>query len=179
MKVLFVDKQETCSELSSGIYCRVKWLSTDVSEVRTASIIRDPRRQLWTSYSPPWELEISQTRNSFLNTLYLFNGVLTDLKIAILNLPFMYTLRCAHHKTWHQSSYKLSLSLRSLTIKVMCPALHDSVAQAVMVGGLPRRRDSSARHASIGLPVLPVTPLPTFISLSLCYLPLTSSPNAL
>jgi hypothetical protein len=26
--------------LSSGIYCRVKWLSTDVSEVRTASIIR-------------------------------------------------------------------------------------------------------------------------------------------
>jgi hypothetical protein len=24
-----------CSELSSGIYCRVKWLSTDVSEVRT------------------------------------------------------------------------------------------------------------------------------------------------
>jgi hypothetical protein len=56
------------------IYCRVKWLSTDVSEVRTAPIIRDewvcgdggsthlwnvgrqsfytavyPRRQLWTS----------------------------------------------------------------------------------------------------------------------------------
>jgi hypothetical protein len=30
-----------CSELSSGLYCRVKWLSTDVSEVRTASIIRD------------------------------------------------------------------------------------------------------------------------------------------
>jgi hypothetical protein len=28
------------SELSSGMYCRVKWLSTDVSEVRTASIIR-------------------------------------------------------------------------------------------------------------------------------------------
>jgi hypothetical protein len=28
-----------CSELSSGVYCRVKWLSTDVSEVRTASII--------------------------------------------------------------------------------------------------------------------------------------------
>jgi hypothetical protein len=31
----------TCSELSSGIYCRVKLLSTDVSEVRTASIIPD------------------------------------------------------------------------------------------------------------------------------------------
>jgi hypothetical protein len=30
-----------CSELSSGLYCCVKWLSTDVSEVRTASIIRD------------------------------------------------------------------------------------------------------------------------------------------
>jgi hypothetical protein len=84
--------QDVSSELSSGIYCRVKWLSTDVSEVRTASIIRDdhdwwwwwlipddggsmhlwnvgrqsfytavyPRRQLWTSYSLPWELEISQ-----------------------------------------------------------------------------------------------------------------------
>jgi hypothetical protein len=37
-----------CSELSSGLYCRVKWLSTDVSEVRTASIIRDE-----------WVLEIS------------------------------------------------------------------------------------------------------------------------
>jgi hypothetical protein len=33
--------QARCSELSSGLYCRVKWLSTDVSEVRTASIIRD------------------------------------------------------------------------------------------------------------------------------------------
>jgi hypothetical protein len=34
------------SELSSGIYCRIKWLSTDVSEVRTASIIRDEWRSL-------------------------------------------------------------------------------------------------------------------------------------
>jgi hypothetical protein len=32
---------KSCSELSSGIYGRVKWLLTDVSEVRTASIIRD------------------------------------------------------------------------------------------------------------------------------------------
>jgi hypothetical protein len=80
----------TCSELSSGIYCPVKWLSTDVSEVHTASIIRDdthpwwwgsthlwhvgrqsfymavyPRRQLWTSYSPPWELEISHSLTWF------------------------------------------------------------------------------------------------------------------
>jgi hypothetical protein len=58
------------SELSSGLYCRVKWLSTDVSEVRTASIIRDRsgiRRQLWTSYSPPWELEISQMQTYFNN----------------------------------------------------------------------------------------------------------------
>jgi hypothetical protein len=30
-----------CSELSSGLYCRVRLLLTDVSEVRTASIIRD------------------------------------------------------------------------------------------------------------------------------------------
>jgi hypothetical protein len=38
---LFSDPVLFCSELSSGMYCRVKWLSTDVSEVRTASIIRD------------------------------------------------------------------------------------------------------------------------------------------
>jgi hypothetical protein len=65
-----------CSELSSGIYCRVKWLSTDVSDINPdpfvlGSLIPDdggsthlwnvgrqsfytavyPRRQLWTSES--------------------------------------------------------------------------------------------------------------------------------
>jgi hypothetical protein len=35
----FSRRRVWCSELSSGMYCRVKWLSTDVSEVRTASII--------------------------------------------------------------------------------------------------------------------------------------------
>jgi hypothetical protein len=34
---------EIRDELSSGMYCRVKRLSTDVSEVRAASIIRDER----------------------------------------------------------------------------------------------------------------------------------------
>jgi hypothetical protein len=78
-----------CSELSCGIYCRVKWLSTDVSEVRTASIIRDhpwksfyttvyPRRQLWTSYSPPWELEISHT---YVPTQYT-NFIVDNLQIS-------------------------------------------------------------------------------------------------
>jgi hypothetical protein len=33
----FLWQRVWCSELSSGTYCRVKWLSTDVSEVRTAS----------------------------------------------------------------------------------------------------------------------------------------------
>jgi hypothetical protein len=37
----FSRRRVWCSELSSGIYCRVKLLSTDLSEVRTASIIRD------------------------------------------------------------------------------------------------------------------------------------------
>jgi hypothetical protein len=37
----FSRRRVWCSEMSSGLYCRVKWLSTDVSEVRTASIIRD------------------------------------------------------------------------------------------------------------------------------------------
>jgi hypothetical protein len=39
-----------CSELSSGLYCRVKWLSTDVSEVCTASIIRE--EWWWRQYAP-------------------------------------------------------------------------------------------------------------------------------
>jgi hypothetical protein len=37
---VYTEQWLTCSELSSGMYCRVKWLSTDVSEVRTASIIK-------------------------------------------------------------------------------------------------------------------------------------------
>jgi len=44
----FSRRRVWCSELSSGLYCRVKWLSTDVSEVRTASIIRDG----WRQYAP-------------------------------------------------------------------------------------------------------------------------------
>jgi hypothetical protein len=78
-----------CSELSSGIYCHVKWLSADVSAVRTATIIRDewtvgrqsfntavyPRRQFWTSYSPPWELEISHNFTLFVKVQCLdFHG---------------------------------------------------------------------------------------------------------
>jgi hypothetical protein len=67
------------------MYCRVlNWMSTDVSEVRAASIIRaistnswnvgqysvkntavHPRR-FWASCSPPWELEISTCWNMFL-----------------------------------------------------------------------------------------------------------------
>jgi hypothetical protein len=41
---LSVQSLFSCSELSSGIYCRVKLLSTDVSEVRTSSFIRDESR---------------------------------------------------------------------------------------------------------------------------------------
>jgi hypothetical protein len=40
-QALCKQKYYWCSELSSGLYCRVNRLSTDVSEVRTASIIRD------------------------------------------------------------------------------------------------------------------------------------------
>jgi hypothetical protein len=41
--------EKWCSELSSGIHVGRKSFYTAVY----------PRRQLWTSYSPPWELEIS------------------------------------------------------------------------------------------------------------------------
>jgi hypothetical protein len=40
----------SCSELSSGLYCHVKWLLTDVSEVHTASIITHP--WWWRQYAP-------------------------------------------------------------------------------------------------------------------------------
>jgi hypothetical protein len=74
-----------CSELSSGLYCRVRWLSTDVTEVRTASIIRavQPRRQLWTSYSPPWELEISH-KSEMLATLIGSCSCPTDITDQIM-----------------------------------------------------------------------------------------------
>jgi hypothetical protein len=59
---LYVKVPEWFSELSSGIYCRVKWLPTDVPEVRTASIIRDEensehhtnRRENLKSHIPEW-----------------------------------------------------------------------------------------------------------------------------
>jgi hypothetical protein len=54
-----------CSELSSG-------MSDDGGSTRLWNVGRQlfytavhPRRQFWTSYSPPWELEISQTSITF------------------------------------------------------------------------------------------------------------------
>jgi hypothetical protein len=60
-----------------------KILSTDVSEVRTASIIRDEslRRQLWTSYSPPWELEISQYGCNYKAVSFIFCMLLCDVML--------------------------------------------------------------------------------------------------
>jgi hypothetical protein len=80
----------SCSE-SSGMHCRVlNWMSTDISEVRDASIIRvigrhsiknmavHPRR-FWASYSPPWELEISHNV-SFLKCYCKFRKKVWDLR---------------------------------------------------------------------------------------------------
>jgi hypothetical protein len=81
------------SSESSGMYCCVLyWMSTDVSEVRTASIIialmmeaartsetsvnivkntsLHPRR-FWASYSPPWELEISHSIKDYTEVFYM------------------------------------------------------------------------------------------------------------
>jgi hypothetical protein len=84
----FSRRRVWCSELSSGIYCRVKWLSTDVSEVHTASIIRDesiwnvgrqsfytavyPRRQLWTTEQ--WYIYVHEllSLRRFLNSVTMF-----------------------------------------------------------------------------------------------------------
>jgi hypothetical protein len=101
-----------CSELSSGLYCRVKWLSTDVSEVRTASIIRDdrqsfytavqPRRQLWTSYSPPWELEISYCVTYPVSSLVVCSNFCTDKSLLSLCSLHYYH----HHHQWLYSPRK-------------------------------------------------------------------------
>jgi hypothetical protein len=51
------------SELSSGIYCRVKDCRPTFPRSFYTAVY--PRGQLWTSYSPPWELEISLTLKSW------------------------------------------------------------------------------------------------------------------
>jgi hypothetical protein len=68
-----------CSELSSGLYCRVKWLSTDVSEVRTASIIRD--NHFTRHYNPEDSSEHHTRRRENLKSHMLTLGYLT----AIVN----------------------------------------------------------------------------------------------
>jgi hypothetical protein len=52
-----------CSELSSRIYCRVKWLSTDVSEVRTSETSVDNHftRQYIPEDNSEHELEASNS----------------------------------------------------------------------------------------------------------------------
>jgi hypothetical protein len=94
-----------CSELSSGMYCRVKWLSTDVSEVCTASIIRD---------------ECPQPRRSFLDFTYYRNNITGKYKLrfalrsffhpdftSFLSFPFLLrSLFSNIHSLWS------SLSLR-------------------------------------------------------------------
>jgi hypothetical protein len=69
------------------MYCRVlNWMSTDVSEVHAASIRAmtqhaslkrlsavHPRR-FWASYSPPWELEISQRESGSHECSRIFVG---------------------------------------------------------------------------------------------------------
>jgi hypothetical protein len=68
-----------CSELSSGLYCRVKWLSTDVSEVCTASIIRDDHPWWWRQYNPEDSSEHHTRRRENLKShtvlLFVFNTV--------------------------------------------------------------------------------------------------------
>jgi hypothetical protein len=79
-----------CSELSSGLYCRVKCLSTDNAVADDGGSTHlwnggrqsfytavQPRRQLWTSYSPPWELEISHS------TTILYAELPTPLSIIL------------------------------------------------------------------------------------------------
>jgi hypothetical protein len=94
----FSRRRVWCSELSSGIYCRVKLLLADVSEVRTASIIRDddggsahlwnvgrqsfyttvyPRRQLWT-----WR----KLHNKKLHNLCSSPNIISMIKLRIVGL---------------------------------------------------------------------------------------------
>jgi hypothetical protein len=61
-----------CSELSSGMYCRIL-IPDDGGSTYLWNVGRQlfctavhPRRQFWTSHSPPWELEISQVKLSTL-----------------------------------------------------------------------------------------------------------------
>jgi hypothetical protein len=68
----FSRRRVWCSELSSGLYCRVKRLSTDVSEVRTASIIRD-EWYWYFLYGIKWTLNPDGEKSGNFTTCGIFN----------------------------------------------------------------------------------------------------------
>jgi hypothetical protein len=76
-----VKRKYSCSELSSGIYCRIKLLSTDVSEVLTASIIENIHIKVWSIFS----LLKSAQAPEYLDCLVIYNILLCRTPILQLN----------------------------------------------------------------------------------------------
>lgn len=86
----------------------------------------------------------------------------------------MYALRYSYYKTQHQSTYRLCLSPSSPIIKVMGPALHDSVVQAVQKQGGIRDQRTGGMHLLVSHTTchIAIQHLSLYLSLflSLCYL---------
>jgi hypothetical protein len=76
----FSRRRVWCSELSSGIYCHVKWLSTDASEVHTASITH-LWRQFWTSWRRLFSWLQVKPKDNYTSYLNRNNSMSLGLKI--------------------------------------------------------------------------------------------------
>jgi hypothetical protein len=116
-----------CSELSSGIYCRVKWLSTDFSDVRTASIIRDESddggntylwnvgRQLF--HTHPWWRQYAPLKRR--STIILHSSLMEAVRTSETSVDNYFTRQyipednSEHHtrrvRTWNLTSLRLSV----------------------------------------------------------------------
>jgi hypothetical protein len=84
------------SELSSGMYCRVKWLSTDVSEVRAASIIIPDdggSSNLWNVDRQLIYTELHPRRQFWIIMNLLLNFILSCSYVAYLASSTIYYFR--------------------------------------------------------------------------------------
>jgi hypothetical protein len=121
-----------CSELSSGIYCRVKWLSTKFQRcVLPPSVGRQsfytavyPRRQLWTSYSPPWELEFSQSQPFIVGPQFLFDSCIMNVTVHSVNIrsymkatrPFLVSIKAKRQQERRSPVTSINRSHRYLLL---------------------------------------------------------------
>jgi hypothetical protein len=106
----FSRRRVWCSELSSGLYCHVKWLSADVSEVSTASITHP----WW------WRLYALLKRRSTI----ILHGSISQKKTLNINPEFStYTSQGKEHISMTRSGSKPAI------LEVQCSGPRDHYAR--------------------------------------------------